>query len=272
MAKPDEGTRDWFIEARLDILEGMRALQALKFAAEAAIALAQRWDELSATLRLALITSAIVNYSRPFVDRHTDRGVRRYKLKRISGAPEFDVSLHKHLLQLRHKMVAHSDEDFLDARLHAQTAFISRDDHQVKLIAELGARSTALWQMQSRATAEAWRLHMSAAALAAARDASGLLQAYFKAARDFPDACPLLDLDGKEEKLAHFTHTGGAGETFSVPLPEMPLTNLKTPPLAEEPGAHLYQLLELKTQGAGTTVTDIGDGFSISTETTPVAE
>jgi hypothetical protein len=127
MTKPTEGAREWFILARLDMLESMCALQALKFAAEAAMALAQRWDELSATLRLALITSTIVNYSRPFVDRHADRGVRRYKLKRISGAPEFALSLHKHLLQLRHKMAAHSDEDFLDARLHAQAALISRD-------------------------------------------------------------------------------------------------------------------------------------------------
>jgi len=227
MAKPSYGSRDWFISARLDLLESTRALQSINMAAETAHALATRWAELDTTLRFALLTSTVTNYGRPFVNRQTDTGVRRYKLKRIASEAGFDVVLHRHLLQLRHKLVAHSDEDFNDARIHAQAAVISKDGGEpFKIVAEIGARSTALWLLKDEETAERWRAHVVAAAFGAGKDARSLLEDYFAAARTHPDSCPLLDVDGKEEKLAQFRAELSAGETVSVPLPEMPLSHL----------------------------------------------
>ncbi len=268
MAKPSPGTRPWFEAARLDLLESTRATQSLYMAADAANRLASRWDALDQTLAFALTTACIVNYCRPFVDRHTDRGVRRYKLKRVARQAGFDVALHRHFLQLRHKMVAHSDEDFLDAKIHAQTALISNGERQIKLIAELGARSTAFWLLRERAVAQKWCVHATSAMTAAARDTSAGLETYFEAARAYPDACPLLDVDGAE-RLAAFKATLQAGETFSVPLSEMPLSHLKPPPLALEHGDYLFQLFSLNTRGRGTTVTDLGDGWSITDRREP---
>lgn len=268
--KAEYGTRDWFVAARLDLLETTRALQSLNMAAGTADALASRWDELDATLRFALLTSTIISYGRPFTDRRTDRGVRRYKLKRIANEPGFDVTLHRHILQLRHKLVAHSDEDFSDARIHAQAALISKDNGEpFKVIAEVGARSTALWLLKDRDVAERWRVHIVAATNAAVKDARGLLEAYFAAARAHPSACPLLDIDGTEEKLLQFRKQISHGETLSVPLPEMPLSHLKVPPLTEERDAYVFQLLSLITRGVGTTITDVGDGWRTTSTSLP---
>ena len=270
MVKPSYGSRNWFIAARLDLLESTRALQSLNMSAETAHALATRWAGLDTTLRFALLTSTVTNYGRPFVNRHTDAGVRRYKLKRIAGEAGFDVMLHRHLLQLRQKLVAHSDEDFNDARIHAQAAVISKDGGEpFKIVAEIGARSTALWLLKDKATAERWRAHVVAAATGAGKDARGLLEDYFAAARTHPDSCPLLDVDGREEKLVQFRAELSGGETVSVPLPEMPLSHLKTPPLIDERGAYIFQLLSLVTRGGGTTITDISDGWNITTGSAP---
>jgi hypothetical protein len=71
-------------------------------------------DELSETLRRALLVAAIVAYARPFTSN--DSGIKGIASARLTGNPKRILSseefrLHEQILGLRNKAVAHADYD-----------------------------------------------------------------------------------------------------------------------------------------------------------------
>jgi hypothetical protein len=71
-------------------------------------------DELSGTLRRALLVAAIVAYARPFTSN--EGGTKRLATVRLTGNPKRILSseefrLHEQILGLRNEAVAHSDYD-----------------------------------------------------------------------------------------------------------------------------------------------------------------
>jgi hypothetical protein len=95
------------LEARFN-----RASISRKDFAEAEVYLRAYSDELSETLRRALLVAAIVAYARPFTSN--DSGIEGLATVRLTGNPKRILSseefrLHKQILGLRNEAVAHSD-------------------------------------------------------------------------------------------------------------------------------------------------------------------
>lgn len=57
----------------------------------------------------ALFQAAIVSYAKPFTETETGQGKAMLPIKSLKSNPFFDVGTHKHIMELRHKLIAHDD-------------------------------------------------------------------------------------------------------------------------------------------------------------------
>lgn len=57
----------------------------------------------------ALFQAAIVSYAKPFTETETGQGRAILPVKPLKDDPSFEVDMHKHMMDLRHKLIAHDD-------------------------------------------------------------------------------------------------------------------------------------------------------------------
>jgi hypothetical protein len=100
----------YFRQQKRRVLKHLRAAHDFGTASNAAKLVMLHWDdqEQFAEIKIHLTTSMIINYAKPFHDRGNDGpyGIRELKLSKY-----FDKKLHKTLLSLRHKLLAHADDE-----------------------------------------------------------------------------------------------------------------------------------------------------------------
>jgi hypothetical protein len=106
MTLPDRGTEDWFRYTKALIVRETRAMDSIQIARRAAQRLVADWDSLDDDLKASLLSSIIISYSRPFLHAPA------YPSRHLREQPNFDRELHEHLLELRNKLIAHSDEEY----------------------------------------------------------------------------------------------------------------------------------------------------------------
>jgi hypothetical protein len=110
------GSVEWFHHRMPAIIDHARAIDDLRSAALSFKTLVARTPTGAVEAKgdgidAALHAAGVVSYARPFV------GDRPISLKLIGKRPNFRRDVHDQLITLRHKLIAHSDRKFADARL-----------------------------------------------------------------------------------------------------------------------------------------------------------
>ena len=121
MAKLADGSREWFRVRQRQVADYVRALDALEIAVASTTRMIGQWEVLDDELKSALFHSALIHYARPFTDR------REYGGKELRRQAGFDEELHGHLIDLRHWLVAHHDNDVLRALVGDQNVDLTHD-------------------------------------------------------------------------------------------------------------------------------------------------
>jgi hypothetical protein len=120
-----EGTTDWFKLERLRLIEQIKAVDSFGAAARSFQKVVETRDA-DTEVSAALHTAGVVHYGRPFSN---NRGGRvPFTKKVIKDHPKYDDQIHEQLMVLRNKLIAHSDQDYVDTRLFAKMVNIDRDD------------------------------------------------------------------------------------------------------------------------------------------------
>ena len=114
MGKLEIGSSGWVKSRARAIASDARALDCFAAARNGAAALLRHWDSPDAEVKSALHSAAVVNYARPFSDNPV------YPIKRLKGHPGFDLTLHRHLVELRNKLIAHANSRYLESRVAYQ--------------------------------------------------------------------------------------------------------------------------------------------------------
>lgn len=78
----------------------------------------------STSLQEAVFTGAVIIYARPFV---AAKGRSTYPLRRLKKHPQFDIAIHQHLLEARHRLLAHADSDVLKTDVALGTVDVEVD-------------------------------------------------------------------------------------------------------------------------------------------------
>jgi hypothetical protein len=157
---PKEGTIEWFDRARHRCIDHLRALLSIRSAHECIQVNLSQWDSMQPIVRAALHSNCVIAYARPFTPAMTKHGKIRYPVKEIQSASGFDKELHQHIMDLRDRIVAHSDYDVFPSTMFLQAI------GDEKLPISLGINVKGLVGIATRDLAERYEKHLSSCASA----------------------------------------------------------------------------------------------------------
>jgi hypothetical protein len=156
----NKGSVEWFEHSRRRCVDHLRALLSIQMARASASAILQQWASQSVENNSALHTSCVVAYARPFTNAATKNGNIQYPTKKLMATPGFDKELHFHILDLRHRLIAHSDYGVFPSSMYIQTIGDER------LPVTLGINVKGIFGIESYDLALRYEKHLSICAIA----------------------------------------------------------------------------------------------------------
>jgi hypothetical protein len=145
-----------FQKRKRSVARYLRGLDALAAAKRAIKTLIAEWANPSDEIKSALHTAAVINYARPF-------GQGAGLPSKILKSEGFDRDLHGHILQIRDKLVAHSDTQFLQARVLHTVVAINLDGARIPIPLNISAHVKALHLLADIELAKRYDAHIGAA-------------------------------------------------------------------------------------------------------------
>jgi hypothetical protein len=257
MPLPTRGSVEWFPHQKKVVLRDARAFDSIAAAYRLAIKLRAELETLDTEVNSSLLSTVCINYGRPFSQPPT------YPYRGLKGHPQFDVEIHEHLLELRNKLIAHSDEEYADATMHSLTIALTFEKDGNVTNAEfpqsLDVHVVALNSIHSPELVDRICNHLQAALLGVSDELNLHLREYLEASHEFGDnfheARRLRRLEtGSEPKSAglnlsnptHFRY-----DAFRDPL--------KVPPLQMGKDGYSYRTFWLVHALTGDFVVRFGD-------------
>jgi hypothetical protein len=141
------GTVQWFRTRKRSLYRDIRALNDFTAALAAVTRILERadqWEDPVGEMRGALFMAAVVTYVRPFVGSNTKDGQKSfYGTKYLKPDARFDLELHRHLIDLRNKLIAHDDEEVLSPEVHALNIKAENGENKGEKIVAMRATSYA---------------------------------------------------------------------------------------------------------------------------------
>lgn len=135
-------------------VDHFRALSSIQAAHQYALRLIEGWGNLDDMFSSALHSASVMAYARPFTSAKTKGGTVQYPLKKLKKAPGFDSDLHDHLMEMRDKIVAHSDYSMLRSTMYLQAI---GDSQELPIC--LGLNVKRLRGIESKSLADRYGFH-----------------------------------------------------------------------------------------------------------------
>jgi len=182
VARPDRGTREWFKRENVALTEHLKAVNSFS----AAVRSFEKLIDLGATgdteVREALHTSGVINYARPFSAKPP------FAKKIIRHHAKYDEAIHKQLVELRNKLIAHSDRDYADARIFKKFLSLRQGSKHIKALVGAALLTQTVHLLDDIQLADRYLTHVRAAEGAAAANLQTRFEEFAKAAQQFPGA------------------------------------------------------------------------------------
>jgi hypothetical protein len=188
----DYGTPEWFKREKLHLIEHAKAVDSFGAAARSFQKIVDLGVDGDAEIRAALHTAGVVHYARPFSNNRSgtaDIGLKVQFAKRIiKDHPKYDAEIHRQLIDLRDKLIAHSDADYADGRLFRKTLHLSDGLEQRDVLAGACLVTQTVHLLNDMALADRYLAHANAAGEAASAKLAQRLERFVQAGREYPDA------------------------------------------------------------------------------------
>ncbi len=152
------GSVEWFEAARWRCIDHLRALLSIRIAHDSAAAILRDWNSAQSITKAALHAACVIAYARPFTLAITKHGKVIYPTKTLKRTVGFDAELHTHILNLRNRLIAHSDYDVFPSTMYLQ---IIGDE---RLPVSLGLNVKGMIGIQEHALAARYEKHLSVCA------------------------------------------------------------------------------------------------------------
>jgi hypothetical protein len=195
MPQVTAGSPKWFGARRRVAANYIRAVDALEAAGSSIRRILHEWLAMDDELKSALFYSAVIHFARPFSYKRDYGGDG---LKRHAG---FDQELHNHLIDLRHSLVAHHDNDVLRAWVGHQHYNLTLSGAQYTGMIATCAVVKVLHTVQAKSVAERYASHIAACVTFFRRIAEDELSAIHEMALRFPGAAEVNAGSGAVEPV-----------------------------------------------------------------------
>jgi len=136
-------------------VDHLRALLSIKMARSNVADILRNWDSQTSDIKSALHSACVISYARPFTHSATSKGKITYPAQQLVRTAGFDAELHKHVLDLRNKIIAHGDYGVFPSTMNVQTI---GDD---RLPIALGINVKGMFGIASRDLALRYENHLS---------------------------------------------------------------------------------------------------------------
>ena len=259
------GTTEWFkLQVKL-ILRTAHAFDSLSSAHRYAKKLVDTIDQDEA-VTAALHDAAIVAYGKAFLEQP------EYPSRHLHDRENFDKELHSRLLDMRNKLVAHSDKAYVASELGTIDIGLDVSVADVKYIVRVpqacAIRLKTLHSIGSKPLAEALLSHIAAAVQGAHDDITAKCSEYLRLAAAHPDARPA----GKEPSKAIFrSRMELSGGHVDIPQLQTILPAMTEPRISLESDGLIYRVLTMQVRMQGKTTVELPGGNTIELEISPAA-
>jgi hypothetical protein len=152
----EKGSVGWFDASRRRCVDHLRALLSIKMARASMLDLLSGWDSQPPTVKCALHSACVISYGRTFVHSETNTGKITYPTRQLMKASGFDIELHKHILDLRNRIIAHGDYGVFPSTMYLQ----SIGDERLPIV--LGINVKSIFGISERSLADRYQTHLSA--------------------------------------------------------------------------------------------------------------
>lgn len=144
---------------------GMKTLHNLLAAANGFHLLLQHHEDQVAIIPASIFHWSVIRYAKPFLEHKIEGKSMRYKKGRISQADGFIESIHQHLINIRHTLIAHDDFNAVSPRFLVQGIEIEG----AIFPANIRFSNKSISRPSDRETIQAFKDHTSAACTAVHR-------------------------------------------------------------------------------------------------------
>jgi hypothetical protein len=160
------------------------AYLSLEISAESIVNLNERINDLSTTIKSALFHQAVIKYALPFTETRTKNGKRMYAIKKMQDKPEFSTEIHKDLLEIRHKLIAHHDLEVIKPRIIWRS--LNLQDTSPSVIVEMAISTKTLAHPTGKDDLERFSKHINFVKQEILSDLKDALIEYRAIANEFP--------------------------------------------------------------------------------------
>jgi hypothetical protein len=236
------GTVDWFKRERLHLIEMAKAIDGFAAARRSFQKLIELGPNGDSDLTAALHTSAVINYARPFVNNTRADGVRvAFPKNVVKGHTNYVEEVHQELINLRHKLVAHSDRDYVDGRLFRKLLELEIEAEHTKWLVGATVVTQTVHTERDMALAGRFLSHIRAVEEAAYTAATKRVEDFVRAGQRFPEQMQQARVDaGAPIRTERFEMV--PDKPVIVPAQMLnPHAVLTHPPLKLGPGGYMFR-------------------------------
>jgi hypothetical protein len=257
------GTVEWFKRERLHLIEIAKAIDSFGAARRSFQKLVDLGSDADPDLTAALHTSAVINYARPFVNNTRADGVRvAFRKNVVKGHINYVDEVHQELIDLRQKLVAHSDRDYVDGRLFRKLWALEIEGAHTEWLVGATVVTQTVHTVHDMALAERFLSHVRAVEEAAYTGATKRLEDFVRAGQRFPEQMQSARSAGAGPRIKTERFEMTPDKSVSVPFQMLnPYAVLTQPPLKLGPGGYLFRGFGINVE-LFTEITRTGDDGS----------
>jgi len=263
MAQHNRNTPEWFNREKLDLIEHLKAVDSFSAAARSFQKLSDLGEAADAEVRAALHTAGVINYARPFSAK------QKFAKSVIKDHENYDVRIHRQLVDLRNKLIAHSDRDYVDGRLFVKRLTLSNgsEDQFEELLIGASLVTQTVHLLEDLALAARYLTHVKAAEEAAVTALGKRLEEFVKAGRQFPGELKAAATTEPRPRIDAGRVDLNLSQPSPTPMPRIvlnPCAVLGKPPLTMGQDGYAYRGLALEVDLSGGATLRADDGSEVS--------
>jgi hypothetical protein len=212
-------------------------------------------------VRAALHTAGVINYARPF------SGKKKLAKSVIKNHENYDGGIHRQLIDLRNKLIAHSDREYVDGRLFVKCLTLSNgsEDQFEEILLGASLVTQTVHLLEDLALAARYLTHVKAAEEAAVTALGKRLEEFVKAGRQFPAELKAAATTEPRPRI----NAGRVDLNLSQPSPMPrvvlnPCAVLGKPPLTMGQDGYAYRGLAVQVDLSGGATLRADDGSEVS--------
>jgi hypothetical protein len=194
-------------------------------------------------LRASLHTSGVISYARPFVSNTRADGTRgAFPKKRIKKHTNYIEGVHRELIDLRQKLVAHSDRDYVDGRLFSKLWALDIEQEQTEFLVGAAVVTQTVHTLHDMALAKQILSHIEAVEQAAYAEATKRLEHFVRTGQRFPDQLKAARPPGAKPRIKTPRFEMSPETSVNVPSYTInPHEVLTMPPLKLGPAGYVFR-------------------------------